>query len=73
MADLSQNQEVSSVPTPVVDAELCTGCELCVDIAPNTFQMSDEDISVVVDPEGDSAEDIQEALESCPVEAISLV
>ena len=61
------------MPTPVVDAELCTGCELCVDIAPNTFQMSDEDISVVVDPEGDSAEDIQEALESCPVEAISLV
>jgi len=59
------------VPVPEVDADLCTGCELCVDIAPNTFELSDEGISVVIDPEGDDEETIQEAIDSCPVEAIS--
>ena len=59
------------MPTPVVDADLCTGCELCVDIAPNTFELNDEGIVVVIDPEGDDEDAIQEAIDSCPVEAIS--
>ena len=56
---------------PVIDADLCTGCELCVDIAPDTFQMNDADISEVLNPEGDDEDAIQEAIDSCPVEAIS--
>ena len=56
---------------PVVDADLCTGCELCVDTAPNTFQMNDEDICEVIAPQGDDEDTIQEAIDSCPVEAIS--
>lgn len=55
---------------PIVDEDLCTGCELCVDIAPNTFAMNDEGISEVIDPEGDDEDTIQEAIDSCPVEAI---
>ena len=55
----------------VVDPDLCTGCELCVDIAPDTFQMNDEDISEVVNPQGDNEDAIQEAIDSCPSEAIS--
>ena len=57
--------------TPVVDADLCTGCELCVDIAPNTFEMNDEGVCAVLDPAGDDEGTIQEAIDSCPVEAIS--
>ena len=56
---------------PVVDEDQCTGCELCVDIAPNTFQMDDEGISKVIAPSGDDQETIQEAIDSCPVEVIS--
>jgi len=56
---------------PVVDAELCTGCELCTQIAENTFVMSDEGLAVVKNPAGDDQDTIQEALDSCPVEAIS--
>ncbi len=56
---------------PVVDADLCTGCELCIDIAPDTFQMNDEGISEVIDPEGDEEDTIQEAIDSCPVEVIA--
>jgi len=68
---LIYNQEVTFVPSPVVDAELCIACELCVDIAPNTFELNDEGISEVIDPEGDDEDAIQEAIDSCPVEAIS--
>ena len=56
---------------PAVDADLCTGCELCVDIAPKTFQMNDEGICGVIDATGDEEETIQEGIDSCPVEAIS--
>ena len=56
---------------PVVDPDLCTGCSLCCDIAPSTFEMSDDGISTVIDPEGDAQDVIQEAIDSCPVEAIS--
>ncbi len=56
---------------PVVAPDLCTGCELCVDIAPNTFQMNEEGICEVIDPEGDDEDAIQEAIDSCPSEAIS--
>jgi len=59
------------VPVPEVDPDLCTGCGLCVDIAPNTFELNDEGISEVIDPEGDDEETIQEAIDSCPAEAIS--
>jgi len=56
---------------PVVDQEACTSCELCVQIAGNTFRMNDEDRSEVVDPPGDDEPTIQEAMDSCPVSCIS--
>ncbi|MCK4324753.1 MAG: ferredoxin, partial [Armatimonadetes bacterium] len=48
-----------------------TGCELCVDIAPSTFELNDEGISEIIAPEGDDEDAIQEAIDSCPTEAIS--
>jgi len=42
-----------------------------VDIAPNTFELNDEGVSEVIDPEGDDEDAIQEAIDSCPMEAIS--
>ena len=56
---------------PQVDADLCTGCELCTETAENTFAMSDEGLAIVTNPTGDDTDTIQEALDSCPVEAIS--
>ncbi len=66
------DSEVMTVPRiPVVDQDECTGCENCVDTAPNTFRMNDDDVSEVFDPTGDPEDTIQEAIDSCPVECIT--
>jgi ferredoxin len=54
---------------PFVDVDLCTGCELCVETCPDVFEMED-DVAIVSNPESASEEEIQEAIDNCPVEAI---
>ncbi len=56
---------------PVVDEDLCTGCGVCTSMAPNVFEMNDEGVSEVVDPEGADEGTIESAISSCPVDAIS--
>lgn len=56
---------------PVVDQNECTGCESCVDIAPNTFKMNDDDVSEVMNPTGDPEDVIQQAIDDCPAECIA--
>ncbi len=54
-----------------IDEELCTGCELCVDTCPDVFEMRDDIAVAKVDevPE-DLEEDVRDAADSCPAEAI---
>ena len=58
----------------IVDADLCTGCGLCVATCPEVFDMGDDDIAAVIaTPVPDTAEDTcQDAADDCPVEAISI-
>jgi len=57
----------------IVDEDLCTGCGLCEDTCPEVFEMDDEMAKVIVDEVPAEAEETcQEAIESCPVEAISI-
>ena len=55
-----------------VDREACIGAGPCVDIAPNVFALDDEDICVVIDPSGDSDNDILVAAQDCPMQCIYL-
>ena len=57
-----------------VDRDSCIGCEACVGICPEVFSMDDEGISVAIDGElaTDLAESAEEAMECCPVEAITV-
>ena len=57
----------------IVDAETCTACGLCEDICPEVFEVTDDVATVKLDPVPSEYEDsCREAMESCPVEAISL-
>jgi ferredoxin len=57
----------------VVDADLCTGCELCTDTCPDVFEMEGDIAKVKVDEVPSGAEDsAKQAAEECPVEAIKI-
>ena len=57
----------------IVDQDACTGCGLCADTCPEVFEMDGDTARVKVGTV--SAEDegsCREAMEGCPVEAISI-
>jgi len=57
----------------VVDPELCTGCELCVNTCPDLFEMGESTAKAKVDAVPEGAEDCaKQAAEDCPVTAITL-
>jgi len=55
---------------PYVDQEECTGCGLCEEICPEVFRLNEDGISEVYELKGASEKEIQEAIDSCPVECI---
>ncbi|MBC7333861.1 MAG: ferredoxin [Actinobacteria bacterium] len=57
-----------------IDEELCTGCGLCEETCPDIFKLNeDRDVAEVIKTDYDEYDEecIQEAIESCPSEAIS--
>ncbi|MFB6217491.1 MAG: ferredoxin [Candidatus Aenigmatarchaeota archaeon] len=56
---------------PVVDEGKCSGYGVCATLAPNVFELNDEGIAEVVDPQGDDENEIQKAIDACPEQAIS--
>jgi ferredoxin len=55
---------------PVVDWDLCIGCGSCVELCPEVFELKDEK-AYVKGPDKCDTCNCQEAVEICPVEAIS--
>ncbi len=56
-----------------VDPDICTGCGPCEDICPEVFLIENDVANVIVDEVPPEAETrCQEAMLSCPVEAISI-
>jgi len=58
--------------TPKVDKEKCIGCGACASIAGKTFKIGDDGKSEVINPTGDDEATIKQAVDSCPVQAITL-
>jgi ferredoxin len=55
---------------PYIDREVCIGCGTCVALCPNVFQLQDDGKSKVVNANGAGEDEIQQAIDSCPVQCI---
>lgn len=55
-----------------IDRSLCVGFGDCVDAAPEAFQLDDENIVILIDPERVDRERLLRACDACPVDAISV-
>jgi ferredoxin len=53
-----------------VDRALCYGFGDCVDSLPDVFALDEEDTAIVLDPDAAPLDDIIEAAQNCPVDAI---
>jgi ferredoxin len=56
-----------------IDRRMCTGYAECVGIAPEVFRLGDDNVSVVIDPEGADDETVLNAARACPVDAITVL
>jgi ferredoxin len=56
-----------------VDADACIGCGLCVNMAPEVFQMEDDKAVPLSDLVAEGQEEVAKKMaEDCPVDAISV-
>jgi ferredoxin len=55
---------------PVVDQDACIGCGACIEACPEVFELKDEK-ALVVHTDKCSTCNCQEAIDICPVTAIS--
>lgn len=55
----------------VIDHEECIGCETCVELCPEIFSMIPEEEKAMVTAPDSTAECVQDAIDACPVTAIS--
>ena len=56
----------------IIDRDKCRGHNNCVSIAPNVFDLDDTFKAIVLDPKGDSDDEILKAAKLCPKLAIAL-
>lgn len=57
----------------VVDRTLCVGFAECLKVAPTVFELDEENVATVLDPESVDVETLKEAARACPVDAITLL
>lgn len=59
---------------PIVDRDLCIGCGNCEDVCPEVFEVREDGLSYVLveDPGEELYGCVRDAIESCPVDAISV-
>ena len=57
----------------LVNREECGSNAECVSLAPAVFDLDDEELCVVVDPDGAGGKRILDAARACPTDAITLI
>jgi ferredoxin len=61
---------IKKMSKPIVNEDLCIGCGTCESLCGSVFKIEGGKSHVVSDQCGDC--DLQEAVDSCPVSAISI-
>ncbi len=56
----------------VIDRQACIGAQSCVVVAPGIFQMDEQNLAYIVDPDAHDEDTLIMAAQSCPVLAIHL-
>lgn len=54
-----------------VDKQVCIGCGTCTVLAPKSFKLDTNGKAEAINPPGDAPETVKEAIDSCPVQAIT--
>ena len=75
MSETPPRKKRVKTPSPYVievDRPRCTGIGACFDHAARTFDLDDDAVAIVIDPDGDSGEKQLAAAQSCPRDAILL-
>ena len=68
--NLSEEIKVSKKVT--LDQDECIGCGSCEEICPEVFKLNeDTEKAAVIKPEGGPEDQIQEAIDTCPVTCIN--
>jgi len=55
-----------------VNRKLCMGCGACASLLPEVFELDEDGVSRVKNPNGASIEKIKEVAEMCPAHAIKV-
>jgi ferredoxin len=56
----------------IIDRDTCAACDICRELAPNTFEIDAGAKAAVKDPAGDPRETILAASDGCPMGAITV-
>ncbi len=55
---------------PAIDLEYCIQCDICIELAPQAFQINDAGFVEVCDLDNYLDEEIHEAIKNCPKDCI---
>jgi ferredoxin len=69
---MDEKDEETSAKKIVIDSNTCIGCGTCEGVAPDYFQLEDGLATAVAPYKAEDADNIDEAVASCPVAAISV-